>query len=319
MDPPFIRCYQSNRMKGEIFISTFSLKLIAMICMLLDHIVSVFGDGWNLLPFHAGVLREIGRTAFPIFAFGIVNGWIHSRDRERYFSNLCLCALISQLPYSLAFYPPNQSPYSFGAAFVVSFNPMLLAVAFACVLTYWYFGLKRKVRPSMLLLAVVCLIPVVYIKVFGFWVLADNLNVLYDLLLGFCVIFCIETLQRRCLRWWEALWLIGITGLALLVYGLNTGYGVCLMGVLLITALYFARGKKIHQSVAIVLWGIILYGVIIGNYRNAVACILPGLLLLTYNGKKGNHGGGFKKLFYIFYPAHLLVLGLFNIVLRLGG
>lgn len=91
------------------------------------------------------------------------------------------------------------------------------------------------------------------------------------------------------------------------------------MGVLLITALYFARGKKIHQSVAIVLWGIILYGVIIGNYRNAVACILPGLLLLTYNGKKGNHGGGFKKLFYIFYPAHLLVLGLFNIVLRLGG
>ena len=174
MDPPFIRCYQSNRMKGEIFISTFSLKLIAMICMLLDHIVSVFGDGWNLLPFHAGVLREIGRTAFPIFAFGIVNGWIHSRDRERYFSNLCLCALISQLPYSLAFYPPNQSPYSFGAAFVVSFNPMLLAVAFACVLTYWYFGLKRKVRPSMLLLAVVCLIPVVYIKVFGFWVLAEG-------------------------------------------------------------------------------------------------------------------------------------------------
>lgn len=78
-------------------LSTFALKLFACVIMLIDHIGAI------LLP-NVIMLRIIGRLSFPIFCFLIVQGYIHTRDVKKYFIRLVLFALISEIPYDLAFF-----------------------------------------------------------------------------------------------------------------------------------------------------------------------------------------------------------------------
>lgn len=97
------------------------LKLIACIAMLLDHIAAYMpGSFLNLAEplFSIGdrvitlrlLLHYIGRTAFPIFAFLITEGFVHTHDRKKYGLNLLLFAIISEIPWNLVhcndlFYP----------------------------------------------------------------------------------------------------------------------------------------------------------------------------------------------------------------------
>lgn len=79
------------------FLSTNLLKLIAMAAMLADHASVIF------LGEHTTVWRNIGRIAFPIFAFLIAQGAIHTKNRLKYLFRLVLFAFISEVPYDLAF------------------------------------------------------------------------------------------------------------------------------------------------------------------------------------------------------------------------
>jgi len=90
-----------------------SLKIIAMVCMFLDHIgngilekyLLVVADPkiFNVVEQINETLRGIGRLAMPIFCYQIVVGMMHTRNRERYLGNLLLFALISEVPYDLLF------------------------------------------------------------------------------------------------------------------------------------------------------------------------------------------------------------------------
>lgn len=81
--------------------STFVLKLIAIITMLIDHVTAVFipNDTWVYI---AG--RLTGRLAFPIFAFLLVEGFFHTSNIKKYLTRLGIFALISEIPFDLAFY-----------------------------------------------------------------------------------------------------------------------------------------------------------------------------------------------------------------------
>ena len=79
--------------------SVFVIKLAAMLAMLIDHCAYV------LDPPHYFLLRCIGRIAFPLYCFLIVNGLEHTHDRRRYLARLLIFAAISQLPFAMAFYP----------------------------------------------------------------------------------------------------------------------------------------------------------------------------------------------------------------------
>jgi hypothetical protein len=70
------------------------LKLVAVISMLIDHI------GYAFFPQQI-LFRVIGRLAFPIFAFSIVNGYRYTRSFSKYSRRLLIFALIAQVPFML--------------------------------------------------------------------------------------------------------------------------------------------------------------------------------------------------------------------------
>lgn len=80
-------------------LSGSTLKLIAMLCMLIDHIGAILLVG---SPYYYNC-RAIGRLAFPIYCFLLVEGYIHTHDVKKYGRRLFFFALLSEIPFDLAF------------------------------------------------------------------------------------------------------------------------------------------------------------------------------------------------------------------------
>lgn len=89
-------------------LSGSALKLIAAVTMLIDHIAChLLNDKTVLFTLSGSVvyryttMRTIGRVSFPIYAFLLVEGFLHTSDRRRYGGRLLLFALLSELPWNL--------------------------------------------------------------------------------------------------------------------------------------------------------------------------------------------------------------------------
>lgn len=113
-------------------LTSYHLKVIAIISMLIDHFAyipfaSVLSASYSVVDgtsTYTGLKQElllwaaehesilwtisdimhwIGRLAFPLFCFLLVQGFIHTRSKAKYAFRLAIFALISEVPYDMAF------------------------------------------------------------------------------------------------------------------------------------------------------------------------------------------------------------------------
>ena len=76
------------------------LKVIAIAFMFIDHFASVFFPHTSILSLS---MKVFGRTVAPIMCFFIAEGYHYTSDRKKYIFRLLIFALISHLPYNMAF------------------------------------------------------------------------------------------------------------------------------------------------------------------------------------------------------------------------
>ena len=119
-------------MKSIKCLSSNSLKMIAVISMIIDHTAVVFLENYlvqgelfrgpasyETLQFWYQVnrvMRTMGRLAFPIFCYLIAEGFTHTRDSAKYAGRLLIFAAVSEIPFDIAmfgtwFYPRYQNVY----------------------------------------------------------------------------------------------------------------------------------------------------------------------------------------------------------------
>lgn len=93
-------------------LSQEGIKLIACVTMLIDHVAAVLISArlMNNLPEYAAqllsvhyLMRIIGRIAFPIYCFLLVEGVYHTRNPKKYGLRLFIGMLLSEIPFDLAF------------------------------------------------------------------------------------------------------------------------------------------------------------------------------------------------------------------------
>ena len=90
-------------------VSGSTLKLLAIVTMLIDHIAATVlarmlqaeADYELYTVYYA--MRQIGRIAFPIYCFMLVEGLKYTHNRWRYAARLGIFALLSEIPFDLAF------------------------------------------------------------------------------------------------------------------------------------------------------------------------------------------------------------------------
>ncbi|MDR1794385.1 MAG: conjugal transfer protein TraX [Erysipelotrichaceae bacterium] len=87
-----------NKNRG---LDAFSIKLIAILAMSANHISHLFGA--NLSDFWLVALYSIGGITFPIMAFFLNEGFRYTRNLRKYEMRLCFWAILSFLPFCLAF------------------------------------------------------------------------------------------------------------------------------------------------------------------------------------------------------------------------
>ena len=185
-----------NRLQRWQLLSGSGLKMVAVVTMLIDHLAlylwRVDPDMWEPL-FTIGhhtltpylLLRGIGRLAFPIFAFLIVEGYQHTRDRWRYGRNLLVFALLSELPWNLVH--TGTWHYSHQNVFFTLFLGYLGICVIEHYRTYW----SRYVLSLLALLAASVLLRADYgASGFGFILLVYLLrdSRLLQAIIGSCTL-----------------------------------------------------------------------------------------------------------------------------------
>ena len=90
-----------SEVKGKGVLTSFHLKLIAILSMTIDHVGAALFPNANIGSFE--YMRVLGRLAFPIFCFLIVEGFFYTRNIKKYLVRLFLFAFISELPFDLLF------------------------------------------------------------------------------------------------------------------------------------------------------------------------------------------------------------------------
>ncbi len=150
----------------------YHLKIIALITMFIDHIAAVViwrvyvasfsitgsmqmsdyvgdkiiawvADNQELVYGIYEVMRYIGRMAFPIYCFLLVEGFLYTRSVKKYALRLFLFALISEIPFDLAIAGQWWS-LEYGNVFFTLLSGLLLIWALSYVEKFYEFWMEKN-------------------------------------------------------------------------------------------------------------------------------------------------------------------------------
>ncbi len=123
----------------------FILKIIALVSMTVDHIGRFFFPD-------ADWMTAVGRIAFPIFAWGVANGYRKSKDIRKYGTRLAIVGIISQIPYAWAFIQIGRSPYELNILFTLLLGLCAIGI---------YEKTKNKFIRNTALIALICFATII--------------------------------------------------------------------------------------------------------------------------------------------------------------
>jgi hypothetical protein len=233
------RLQKQPQLESWACLDASTLKIIAMVIMLIDHIGAV------LFPFSQYPqmlwMRVVGRISFPIFAYFVAEGYLKCKSRLKYILRMFIFAVCSEIPFDLAI-----SGRIFSSGCNIGFT-------FLIVLIGMFLSDEVKCRLSVRL---------------SYW--AGEL--------AGCII---------------------IIASAILAELLDTDYGW--YGVMLVYIYRVLHDQFLKKHIIAA-----AFQIVAATWIQRFSA-LSTLLLMLYNGEKGRN---LKYLFYIFYPAHLLVLAL---------
>lgn len=263
----------------RLSLSGFQLKYIALITMVFDHI-HYFFDYTGKIPIWFAM---IGRLAAPLFLFSVIEGFIHTRNRKKYFLRIYALAILMGLIqfgfYNFlhplvrpdGFFPKNMMLSSFAILLVA-----LQGIAWIQEKKYLK-GIPTLLFPLLLPWLMLLLylsaqdkpIFTLFINLLNYTVLPTHTSIsdggTWLLLTGIAMYLCHKNLKK------EVLAFVSVS----LVW--------VLMGIVL-------SRPSFHD--------------LMFRYIEWME-IFAAPLMLCYNGQRGK---GSKYLFYVFYPTHIYLL-----------
>lgn len=325
-------------------ISGSTIKIIAVVTMLIDHVAAalltriVISRGFfyamgneqrlidwmkvnGLLFIVTQLMRLIGRLGFPIFCFLLVEGFQKTGNVKKYAIRLGLFALISEIPFNLAFTGRVWAPGYQNVYFTLLIG----------LLALWAFDTIAKLDPAkwlqvLLTIGGILLLPLcvalrtysfVTSFVAGFFnmdervVYGRNLPMLggtYLVLAGIMlVVWGVYRHKKGSDKTWRMCGDMAVLAVAMVSATLlQTDYAG--MGVLTIAVMYALRKNKVLSMTG----GCVTLTVMSLSEITAFFTLLP---IAFYNGERGLK---MKYFFYIFYPAHLLIIWLICWAMGMG-
>lgn len=210
------------------------LKLVALLAMTADHV------GMMLFP-QVIWWRLVGRLAYPIYAYLVAEGCLHTRSMAKYLASMASMALLCQVVYLVAMGSLYQ-------CILVTFS---LSIGLCMLLK----KAKDEQKPLWYILFTAAVAAV--------WFLTEELPLL-------------------------------LSGTD---YAVDYGF----LGVILPVALYLVSGK---------VWKLLLTAAVLVLMSLSSWVQFPSVLAVTilalYNGTRGNRN--LKRIFYWYYPVHLVVI-----------
>ena len=233
------------------------IKYIAMFLMLLNHISIIFLEPGTFL---SELFLDLGYFTAITMCYFLVEGYQYTHSKKKYVSRLLIFALISEIPFCLAFTEEG----------IIGFH---------------------------------------------------GLNMIFTLLLCFGIIFVVEKVSNKVLKF--------VCILGLIIPSLISDWALLApVFTLLFIWSYGSKSKiKITFIISMLLFGLMeilnridiipLKENLIFALGNMSGILLAGIAIIyLYNGERMERGRDFSKwFFYVFYPGHLLVLGLIRIFL----